>query len=91
MHALSLETQKGEEAPTLRQLLYQLDEQIATAIGILKAVKEETLAEPRGVGRKQIPTTLIGLYVHSAEHSMRHIGQLLVTVKMLKSASTKKE
>jgi hypothetical protein len=26
---------------------------------------------------------VIGLYVHAAEHTMRHTGQLLVTVKVL--------
>jgi len=35
------------------------------------------------VGRQQIPSTVIGLLVHAAEHTMRHLGQLLVTVKIL--------
>jgi uncharacterized damage-inducible protein DinB len=39
------------------------------------------------VGRAQIPSTVIGLFIHAAEHTMRHTGQLLVTVKVLVSSS----
>ncbi|MCR8560494.1 DinB family protein [Mucilaginibacter sp. BJC16-A38] len=44
---------------------------------------ELTLTDSRGVGRAKLPSTIIGLYVHAAEHTMRHTGQLLVTVKVL--------
>lgn len=87
MNFLFFETKKERDSRTVQQLLTDLDKQIKAAILELKDIKEETLTEPRGVGRRQIPTTLIGLYVHAAEHSMRHIGQLLVTVKVLKSTS----
>ena len=51
----------------------------------LKMVNVSTLTETRYVGRKKIPTTTIGLYVHTAEHIMRHVGQLLVTTSILKN------
>lgn len=86
MHSLSLEGDKDKNSFSLEQLLTNFDKRIALAIEELKAVNVETLTEARGVGRKQIPTTLMGLYVHAAEHSMRHVGQLLVTVKVLKSS-----
>jgi len=35
------------------------------------------------VGRKRIPSNVIGLLFHTAEHTQRHTGQLLVTVKVL--------
>ncbi|RYE28340.1 MAG: DinB family protein, partial [Sphingobacteriaceae bacterium] len=37
----------------------------------------------RGVGRQQLPSTVFGLLIHAAEHTQRHVGQLLVTVKVL--------
>lgn len=86
MHSLSLEGDKDKNSFSLEQLLTGLDKRIALAIEELKAVNVEMLTEVRGLGRKQIPTTLMGLYVHAAEHSMRHVGQLLVTVKILKSS-----
>jgi hypothetical protein len=57
---------------------------VDSAIEVLTAVEESTLTQTRGVGRAQLPSTVIGLYVHTAEHTMRHLGQLLVTAKILK-------
>ena len=88
MHLLSIEGKKLETASSMSQLIENLDRQIDKAIKELSSVNADSLTEPRGVGRKQIPTTLIGLYFHAAEHSMRHMGQLLVTVKVLKDSLT---
>jgi hypothetical protein len=40
--------------------------------------------QPRGVGRAQLPSNVLGLLFHSAEHCMRHTGQLLVTAAVVK-------
>ncbi|HWB24476.1 MAG TPA: DinB family protein [Chitinophagaceae bacterium] len=64
-------------------LLNELHSQIEKAIHQLKETPENILTEKRGIGRKQIPTTVIGLLFHAAEHTMRHTGQLLVTAKIL--------
>jgi DinB superfamily len=40
-------------------------------------------AEARGVGRKMLPTTLGGLLVHCAEHTQRHVGQMVTTAKVV--------
>jgi uncharacterized damage-inducible protein DinB len=65
-------------------LLNKLDEQIASSIEVLKTIDETRLTEPRGVGRMQLPSTVLGLLFHAAEHTMRHTGQLNVTVRFLK-------
>ena len=44
------------------------------------------LSEPRTVGRQQMPTTLAGLLVHVADHTMRHVGQAVTTAKIVKAA-----
>ena len=36
---------------------------------------------PRGVGRKQLPTSVGGLLVHVADHTQRHVGQAITTAK----------
>ena len=56
---------------------------IDKAIERLKQFSTDMLTEKRGVGRAQLPSTVIGLCTHAAEHTMRHVGQLLVTVKVL--------
>jgi uncharacterized damage-inducible protein DinB len=86
LHSLSIEGKQAETPSTMAQLIDNFDKQVELAINELKEVNVNTLTDVRGVGRKQIPTTLIGLYVHAAEHSMRHIGQLLVTTRVLKAA-----
>ncbi len=85
MHALSLEGEVENNSLSMKQMISDLDKRIFLAVEELKTINVETLSEERGVGRKQIPTTLMGLYFHAVEHSMRHVGQLLVTVKVLKS------
>jgi len=53
----------------------------------LKNIPEASLTEFRAVGRKQMPSSVIGLIFHAAEHTQRHIGQLLVTVSVVKNAN----
>lgn len=69
------------------QLVALLDQAIDTAIDHIKATDTATLTDARGVGRKQVPSTVLGLLFHAAEHTMRHTGQLLVTVQVLQAKS----
>ncbi len=39
--------------------------------------------EARGIGRKQLPTTVGGLLIHCAEHTSRHVGQAVTTTKVV--------
>jgi len=66
--------------------LENLDAQTERSIKQLSHTDVNTLTETRGVGRKQIPSTVLGLLFHTAEHTMRHTGQLLVTVKILQQS-----
>ncbi|MBW8688026.1 DinB family protein [Chitinophaga rhizophila] len=78
-----LAAEKTPEDISVQQLLAALDEQLSKTIAILEATDENILTDFRGVGRKQLPSTVLGLMFHAAEHTMRHTGQLLVTVKVL--------
>ena len=55
--------------------------QVDRALAELRTVDERTLTDTRSVGRGKLPSTVLGLLVHSAEHVQRHVGQLLVTVR----------
>ncbi|GHB76028.1 DinB family protein [Persicitalea jodogahamensis] len=70
---------------SVKSLVENFSQQVDRALEQLRTTDELTLTEIRGVGRANIPATVIGLYVHAAEHSMRHVGQLLVTVAVLNS------
>ncbi|MEP6683683.1 MAG: DinB family protein [Parafilimonas sp.] len=76
---------KENDVISLKYLLKNLDDQTQKSIEQLKQTDIHTLTEIRYVGRKKIPTTVMGLLFHSAEHTMRHTGQLLVTIKILTS------
>lgn len=67
-------------------VLDSLSKRIDAAVAELKTVDVTTLADFRGVGRAQLPSTVIGCLVHGAEHAMRHVGQLSVTVRVVRQA-----
>jgi len=77
---------EGEPHNNLSSLLLieRFNFQVDAALKQLAETDQAILTEIRGVGRSQVPSTVIGLYVHAAEHTMRHLGQLLVTVRVLK-------
>ena len=79
---------RADQHVSLSALVRALQEQIQQAIAYLQKVDSSALAETRYLGRKRIPTTLIGLLFHAAEHSQRHVGQLLVTARILTSRSS---
>ena len=72
---------------TTESLMLRFKRQVQTALLQLQNTNEDSLTAYRGVGRKQLPSTVVGLLVHAAEHTMRHVGQLSVTIKILKSTS----
>ncbi len=83
---------EGDPAQThldTNQLVDLFNLQVEMSIAELSFADESKLTEARTIGRKKIPTTLIGLYVHAAEHTMRHVGQLHVTIKILKDMKAK--
>lgn len=82
---LSFEGRETENAPGTDELLANFRTQVDKAITQLKNTDESTLTDVRGVGRAQIPSTVIGLFAHAAEHVMRHTGQLLVTSRLLRN------
>jgi uncharacterized damage-inducible protein DinB len=83
----ALKAEGLEQGQTLQQLVTTLCEKIDWAIEQLSSVNEQTLLEHRGVGRAQLPSTVQGLLFHTAEHTMRHVGQLLVTTRIIRNSS----
>ncbi|WP_047245940.1 DinB family protein [Maribacter thermophilus] len=60
-------------------------DQVEKMLRYFEGISEDELKEIRTVGRKKLPSTVLGLLFHAAEHSQRHVGQLLVTVSWLQS------
>jgi uncharacterized damage-inducible protein DinB len=81
---LVAEGKQNEGEISVEALVKAFNQKVDAVLQQLKTTDESTLTDWRGVGRAQLPSTVIGLYTHSAEHTMRHLGQLIVTVKVLK-------
>src|SRR5207253_6792993 len=69
-------------------LVTAFERQVDRALEQLRTADERTLTDYRGVGRAQLPSTVLGLLVHAAEHTQRHVGQLLVTVRVQRHADS---
>ncbi len=82
---LTMEGKEPEDECSVQSLVETFNKQVDIAIEQLSDTDERTLTETRGVGRAQIPSTVIGLLTHATEHTMRHTGQLLVTTRLLKN------
>ncbi len=77
--------QEGRGDASTADLVSGFTAQLEKALAELHELDEKTLTEPRAVGRAKLPSTVIGLLVHAAEHTTRHVGQLLVTVKIVRA------
>jgi uncharacterized damage-inducible protein DinB len=84
LSSMQLESLKreGSGAMSVRSLLDTFHLQVERSLAELRAIDEHTLMLPRKVGRRELPSTVLGLLVHAAEHTQRHVGQLLVTVRV---------
>jgi uncharacterized damage-inducible protein DinB len=77
----ALEREKSPDGPGCGELLALLDRAFREAELVIRALDPAKLAEPRAVGRLQLPTTVIGLLTHIAEHTQRHVGQAISAAK----------
>jgi len=78
MARLGSEHEPGE---TREELLAALDATFRRCELVIRALDPARLEETRTVGRKRLPTTAIGLLVHIAEHTQRHVGQAISAAK----------
>lgn len=67
-------------------LLREFSNNIERAAQRVRGLTGADLEMQRFVGRKRLPTTIGGLLVHVAEHTQRHVGQMITTVKIVIAA-----
>lgn len=67
------------------ELASAFERQVESALDQLRSTPESTLLEVRGVGRLQLPSTVLGLLFHAAEHTQRHVGQIVTTANMVQA------
>ena len=80
---LELETEPGNPSEGVRQLVDQARAAIDAALTQMRHTRREELLESRAVGRKALPSTVLGLLFHAAEHTTRHVGQAITTARIV--------
>lgn len=87
--AAQLEFLHRESAPgaSLSVLLDAVDDRLRACEERLRQISPDSFSEIRSVGRRALPTTVIGLIVHLAEHTQRHLGQAIMLSKILRQTS----
>lgn len=80
LEALKTEASAGASR---KSLFAEFESGIALAMERVRAFPQESYGESRGVGRKMLPTTVAGLLVHCADHTQRHVGQMVTTAKVI--------
>lgn len=83
LRELAAEKEIPSDGGSASKLANAIRIQVDKAIDQLHHTPESVLTQARALGRKQIPTTVIGLLFHAAEHTQRHVGQMLVTARVL--------
>lgn len=79
---LAAEKTPRREGIAAEELVGAFEDQVDQALAQLRSTEEQALLEARGVGRMQLPSNVLGLLFHAAEHVQRHVGQMLVTARV---------
>jgi hypothetical protein len=79
------ERQPGEPPEGAAALLGSVRAAVDRALAQVRATRPEALLEPREVGRQKLPSNVLGLLYHAAEHATRHAGQAASTAKFVRA------
>ncbi len=80
--ALVLEKASGDPNLNIEALLQKFEMITNKALQQLRETPEEMILEERRVGAAGLPSNVLGLLFHAAEHTQRHMGQLITTLKV---------
>jgi uncharacterized damage-inducible protein DinB len=67
---------------SLEELMEAMKAVFQRAEVVVRGLDVAGIADSREVGRKKLPTTVIGLLTHIAEHTQRHVGQAISAAKL---------
>jgi len=82
LHALARE-RSGDLDGNSADLIRLVEATVDRALRQLRCTPEASLLSERRVGRGEHPSTVLGLLFHAAEHTTRHTGQVITTLKIV--------
>jgi uncharacterized damage-inducible protein DinB len=71
------------DAGTAAEVVEEFRVGLQAAMERVRAAPPESYGEVRFVGRERLATTVVGLLIHCAEHTQRHVGQMVTTAKLV--------
>ena len=83
-HQLASLSIEMEPSGTALEILTEFRDGVRRAMVRVQAVTAASFNELRGVGRRKLATTVVGLLIHCAEHTQRHSGQMVTTAKLVR-------
>jgi uncharacterized damage-inducible protein DinB len=83
--ARSEETETDADA---ERLIASVQAAMEAALAQLRTTPRDAITEARAVGRGLLPSTVLGLLFHAAEHAQRHAGQVVTTAKVVRETSS---
>lgn len=75
--------QEMDPGATRNELTAELVIAFAKSGKRIRSFSSQQMEEERKVGKKQLPTSVGGLLVHVADHTLRHVGQAITTAKIV--------
>jgi len=79
-----LKTEAGGQE-SLAELLAEIEASFSNAAQRIRVLATADFNTFRGVGRKQLPTSIGGALIHVADHTQRHVGQVVTTAKAVRA------
>jgi hypothetical protein len=73
---LKTEGIRGTGPDTAEELIAEFRRVTDKSMQQIRSTRYEDLLNRREVGRAKLPSNVLGLLVHAAEHTQRHIGQM---------------
>jgi hypothetical protein len=80
---LKTEADRGAGPSTSEQLIAAFRHATDRALTQVRRTPQSDLLEFRAVGRAQLPSNVLGLLFHAAEHTQRHVAQMSTTLKIV--------
>jgi uncharacterized damage-inducible protein DinB len=81
--ALTEEDRDGKSEERVETLVQAAQDALDRALAQVRTTPPGALNEVRPVGRVGLPSTVLGLLFHAAEHAQRHSAQIITTAKIL--------
>jgi uncharacterized damage-inducible protein DinB len=67
------------------ELVVRVQRAMDAAVEQMRSTPADRLTDAREVGRQRLPSTVLGLVFHAAEHATRHAGQISTLRKIVLS------